>query len=421
MAASLTDTRAALAEEWKRRDPGSEAEIASFYAESECLAADLDAWHRTPERQEWTAELVELVRRNAIRAVLDIGAGGGHDLAALGAEFPELLRFAVEPNVQLRQALERQGIFAYAELAEVPAIPGALIVCVDVLEHLPEPDAMLAQIAERVEVGGLFVEATATEDQGTPLHLPSLVDWAPAGTLHRLGFAVVEQFGRLSVWEREQIDQSIGTLLLCAHRDIAVPTVEALLELVGAGWPIKFVYGDALIDRARAKAVSAWYRNDREDVFLMVDDDIVFRPEDAQRVVDLAREKRSIACGAYPVGDGMHMASRGWQGQELHWGPGFEPVEIRWPATGFMAVHRDVVEALIQTMEPCYPGKPDAFWPMFQPFAMGPDYLSEDYAFGQRAMDLGFTTWLDPKTILVHLKVRGISVLDMPGAEVRTG
>ena len=34
-------------------------------------------------------------------------------------------------------------------------------------------------------------------------------------------------------------------------------------------------------------------------------------------------------------------------------------------------------------------------------------------------MDLGFKTWLDPKSILIHLKIKGMCVLNMPGAEVR--
>jgi len=215
-----------------------------------------------------------------------------------------------------------------------------------------------------------------------------------------------------------------ATVLLCAHREVTVPTVECLFELVGRGWPIAMVYGDALIDRARSKAASVWFRNEAEDVFLMIDDDIVFRAEDAERVVELARTKRSIACAAYPVGDGSHMASRGWPGQRLEFGADRDPVAIRWPATGFMAVHRDVIEAMSHTMRECYTGQPDAFWPMFQPFPLddvvpgADDYLSEDYAFGQRALDLGFTTWMDPQSILIHLKVKGLSVFNMPGATV---
>jgi hypothetical protein len=77
------------------------------------------------------------------------------------------------------------------------------------------------------------------------------------------------------------------------------------------------------------------------------------------------------------------------------------------------------VKALVDSMEPCYPDQVDKFWPMFTPFKLGPDYLSEDYAFGQRAMDLGFKTWLDPKSILIHMKYKGLSVFNMPGATVR--
>jgi len=69
----------------------------------------------------------------------------------------------------------------------------------------------------------------------------------------------------------------------------------------------------------------------------------------------------------------------------------------------------------------CYANEPDAFWPLFQPFPFEGQYLSEDYAFGQRARDLGFHTWLDPKAILIHLKIKGLSVLNMPGAVARLG
>jgi hypothetical protein len=227
-----------------------------------------------------------------------------------------------------------------------------------------------------------------------------------------------EQFGRMVVWQREEIE-TMPTILVVAHREVSVPTVECLFEMVGLGWPIGMVYGDALVDRARAKAASSWYLNETSDVFLMIDDDIVFKPEHAERVAALAREKRAIACAAYPVGDGGHLASRGFPGTLQEFGPEHEPREIRWPATGFMAVHRDVIEALTKSMDVCYPDQPDRFWPMFQPFPFEGNYLSEDYAFGQRARDLGFATWLDPKSILIHLKIKGLSVLNMPGAEVR--
>jgi SAM-dependent methyltransferase len=416
--ARLVDTRAALAEEWRARDPVEADGIAAFYRDSERLGDDLEAWHATPERQEWTRAIVAIATNNAVESVLDVGAGGGHDLAALSLYRPEARLLAVEPNDMLAAALA---------VPRVPTINGVvgtfdLVLLIDVLEHVPDPERLLLRVLEHVPQGGLLVEATATHDQSTPLHLPHLAGWMPDKTLEAAGMRPVEQLGRMVVWQRQSsATADMATAIVVAHREIAAPTVECLFELVGRGWPIAIHYGDALIDRARAKAASNWFRKEQTDVFLMIDDDIVFRTEDAERVVALAREKRSIACAAYPVGDGGHLASRAWPGERIEFGPDKEPREIRWPATGFMAVHRDVIEALTKATTLCYPGEPDAFWPMFQPYAFEGNYLSEDYAFGQRARELGFSTWLEPRAILIHLKIKGLSVLNMPGATARLG
>lgn len=409
----LEATREALADEWNAAAPTTPEEIAAFYRHSERLGDDLDAWHDLEERRAWTRAIVQVAGANKVRTVLDVGAGGGHDVLALAEDRPGAYHItAVEPNDDLRAR-----IGGAVESIEETEGSFDLTICIDVLEHVPDPDALLAQIIKRVPLGGLLVEASATHDQSTPLHLPELKGWEPSQTLKQNGFVAMEQEGRLVIWQR-RAETGIGdpTVLVVAHREIAAPTVECLFELIGMGWPIALVYGDALIDRARAKAVSTWYRNERTDVFLMIDDDIVFKAEDAERVVNLAREKRSIACGAYPVGDGGHLASRGFPGQRLEFNDKMEPVEIRWAATGFMAVHRDVVKALIEGMELCYPNKPDAFWPMFTPFVLGENYLSEDYAFCERARELGFPVWLDQKAILVHLKIAPLSVWNMKGA-----
>jgi SAM-dependent methyltransferase len=415
MVLALEETRSALAAEWRRAAPSSDGAVAQFYAESEYLADDLEAWHATPERQAWTQAIVRVARANKVASVLDVGAGAGHDLRALRAEMPDAQLYGVEPNHELRRRLS--GFCAGIEALDLVPIQADLVLCIDVLEHVPDPDALLAQIIERVKVGGLLVEASATHDQSTPLHLPSLDGWEATDGLMAAGFRPVEQINRLVVWQRQH-PVSPATVLVVAHREVTVPTVQCLLGLYDHGWPIAFAQGDALVDRARSKALAAWYRENDTDVFLMVDDDIVFSVEDAARVVDLARTKRTIACGAYPVGDGGHMASRGWPGQELHWGPNHQPVEIRWPATGYMAVHRDVVGALVKTMDECYAGNVDAFWPVFQPFALDGMYLSEDYAFGERARQLGFATWMEPRAILSHLKVQPVNVLTMRGVTV---
>jgi SAM-dependent methyltransferase len=412
---TLDDTRAALADEWERRSPSTAEEIAAFYRDSERLREDLEAWHATPERQAWTQAIVDVAKANGVTSVLDVGAGVGHDIRAVKAALPDVEAWAVEPNTAMYAALVGFGGYVTVGLDLVRPSEFDLVICIDVLEHVPEPLELLTQIAEKVKLDGLLIEATATHDQSTPLHLPELAGWEPVKPLQELGFQPVETIGRLVVWQKQKLVDE-ASVIVVAHREIAAPTVDCLLGLRDWGWPVEIRYGDALIDRARAKAVSNWFRNETTDVFLMIDDDIVFKSEDAARVVSLARAKRTIACGAYPVGGGEHMASRGWPGQELHWGPQHKPLEIRWPATGFMAVHRDVVEALVKDETLCYPTQPDAFWPIFQPFVLGDNYLSEDYAFGERARRLGFATWMDPRIILHHLKTQALSVLNMKGA-----
>lgn len=234
---------------------------------------------------------------------------------------------------------------------------------------------------------------------------------------------------------RHPVEAVRGTILLCAWRDMKIETAESLLQLRDLGWGYAIVRGDALIARSRARAVSNWYKNcPDEDAFLMIDDDVVFTAEHAASVLALAREKRSIAVGAYVVKDGGHLACRRFPGQEITFGPDVAPVEIEYPATGFMAVHRDVIDAMVAAKNPdgsdVFPYC-DAFglspmWPFFDTFCKkwneGEEnerweYLSEDYAFGEQARRLGFKVWLDPSVILFHLGTFPYNVYDMKGAK----
>lgn len=252
------------------------------------------------------------------------------------------------------------------------------------------------------------------------------------------------------------------SIILCAYRNVVTETMESIAFLRDLGWGYRVGRGDALIERVRSREVSRWYKTTDEDVFLMVDDDVVFAPEHAQRVVDLAREKRAIAVAAYPVKDGTHLACRGFPGQVLTFGPDAPAVEIAMPATGFMAVHRDVITAMIEAKQVSNPdnapfvellddltrrGLADSpaaqgalqalnkplvplcygndletmhWWPFFYAFWIegqrgDVEPLSEDYAFGERARWLGFKTWLDQSIELYHLGQYPYTIQNMKG------
>ncbi len=431
-APTLLERREALADEWRALSPTTPDEIANFYRYAEGIEGDLDAWHELPERKEWTSAVIAAAKVSNAKRVLDIGAGAGHDLYALIDAIPDVQVGAVEPNFKLRERLANQGIETWPFLDLVPdnLRDFDLISCLDVLEHVPDPEALLLQIIDRLKMQGILVEATATHDLGTPLHLAQLRGWSPARLLDRHGFVCRENVGRLRIWQRVQekrADQN--TILLCTWRDLNAETALACTELMKQGWRHQLHRGDALISRVRSIAVSKWLRENDGDVFLMVDSDIVFTPADAEKIVALAREKKAIACGAYPVRGGGHLACRQFNGSTITFGPESKPIQIAYAGTGFMAAHRDVCEAIAKTMPLCHADQDWAMWPLFMPVtAEAPhtepvtdpviEYLSEDWAFCKRAADLGCEVWLDPSVILTHIGQAEYHVYNMLNAQL---
>lgn len=426
---SEAEARQALADEWLAASPSDAAGIADFYKTSQALAADLETWHASDARQQWTKMVVYVAQKVGAKVAVDIGCGAGHDLQALGDAIEGMALYGVEPNQALRcDVFERLrtshgtlGIYESVDICQ-PIDTADLLVCIDVLEHVPDPEAFLSGIARRARLGAVLVEATATHDIATPLHLPANRGWHPGHCLEMAGWTLLEAQDRVRVWQRiapSAVDHT--ALLLCAYRACSMQTMQSILQLAGIGWRFMPKAGDALISRSRSQIVSTWHTQTADDVFLMVDDDIVFSPDDAERVVNLARTRRSIACAAYPVADGSSTACRPLNGM-LTFGPDEEPVEIEYASTGFLACHRDVIDALAPTLELTHPDQEWAFRPYFMPFVapmraasgeMVPAYLSEDWAFVLRARQAGFKIWLEPTVRLSHLKEIPISVANM--------
>jgi SAM-dependent methyltransferase len=423
-AAPLTpgEARDRLAREWASRAPTTPAEIAAFYRESEHLAADLEAFHDDPGRQGWTAAIVYLAETQGLRSVVDIGCGVGHDLAALREAMLLIDLTGVEPNDRLRTALIEEVIAdrVVSDVADAPIETADLLVCIDVLEHIPDPDTFLGGIARRAPIGCWLVEATATHDCGTPLHLKANRSWQPGRALEGAGWEAVQTQGRFRVWRRvREASVPRATLMLCAYRSVSLPTMRSILTMKDAlhdqGWRV-YMGGEAGIHRARNIAASRWYQETADDVFVMLDDDVTFTPADIEHLVAQCRAGHDVICAAYPVRDGGHLALRQQPG-ELWFGDGQPPIEIDYMATGFVAVHRRVIEAMVKTLPHCHAGTPFAHWPMFTFETIetedGWEHLSEDYTFSRLARQLGFSIWLDQSIVLGHLGTVEINVRNM--------
>jgi len=64
-------------------------------------------------------------------------------------------------------------------------------------------------------------------------------------------------------------------------------------------------------------------------------------------------------------------------------------LEVRYASSGFMLIHRRVFEAVP--------------YPWYQPYVYRGEYLSEDWAFCQRALDAGYRIYVDPSLQLGHI------------------
>ncbi len=423
---TLEETRGRLAAEWVLANPTDAESIARFYRTAQHYGDDLDAWHRTPERQSWTTMLVHVARESEATRVVDIGCGAGHDLAALQDALPDLNLVGVEPNREMlaNAAYRFDPHPMFADVTDAPIEDADLLVCVDVLEHVPDPETFLGGIAQRAPIGCLLFEHSPTHDHSTPLHLEANRGWHPGRVLERHGWRIVDEAQEVRVWKRlAEAGRQTASLLLCSYRDVTTGTMQSIMHTVQrpeSGWRVQIKNGDADIGRSRAIIVTKWFHETNDDVFLMVDSDLSWTPADADHIVELCRAGFDIVCGAYPVHNGEHLSLRCLPGADsVSFGPNELPMEVMYAATGYMAVHRRVIEALVKTVPLCHGFESWAFYPLFQqpviedPYVGGYSRLSEDWGFCQAARDAGFRVWLDATLKLGHLSTFHVNVTNM--------
>ena len=202
----------------------------------------------------------------------------------------------------------------------------------------------------------------------------------------------------------------------CVWRNAEIAHMGSLMGLISHP---EFHYrpqiGDALIDRARNISASTFLNTDY-DVHLSIDSDITgFSYEDTVRMCEAAEEYGIV--GAVYVcrsPSQTHPASFYLPGVMVEHAFDHTPVEVKYVATGFVAVHRWVFEKMAETLPLLNAREKDigkAFYPFYMPMIYGADdpdigqdiELSEDWAFGQRAAELGIKSYVDPAIRLGHI------------------
>lgn len=197
--------RPAMAEDWRRANPRTPAEILDFYRSSEGYLYNLTGWHGEKERCGRTAGLITYAFRHGVTTVLDYGCGIGEDGLWL-AEAGCCVTFAdVEcPSLEyLRWRIRRRGLESQCRVEVLdgsrPEVPGHwdLGICLDVLEHLVEPLPVvefLTRSAEHLSV------RPARSDALHPMHLPQNDALAEGELDRRLAEAGFERSDEITPW-----------------------------------------------------------------------------------------------------------------------------------------------------------------------------------------------------------------------------
>ena len=207
------------------------------------------------------------------------------------------------------------------------------------------------------------------------------------------------------------------------YRAVEVPHYDSMLRLRdfcnrnGIELVEGIVRGDALVERSRSIAASAFLRSDA-DVMISIDSDIWFRPIDAVALCQKALEKQIIGA-LYMTRNIKTQPAMMLPAETVVFAENAEPVQVPFISTGFMAMTKPPLEALKATLPLCHESWGESsFWPFYLPYVVewpddGHILLSEDWAFCQRAKDAGFGVWLDPSIRLSHHGDYGYTLEDL--------
>lgn len=194
-------------------------------------------------------------------------------------------------------------------------------------------------------------------------------------------------------------------VLVPSNGTIVPQCEESLRALERRGYEVWRVGGYAAIDQARNQmATDALLKGFEETMW--IDSDVSFDPDEIER---LRAYGLPITSGIYPMKGRRALASHVIAGTDvLSFGQSGGLCEIRYAATGFLHVRREVYRTIQQELElpVCNEQFERPTIPFFQPMIhhaeAGDWYLAEDFAFCQRARQCRFRIMADTRIRLWH-------------------
>ncbi len=242
-----------LARSWCLAEPVTPEAVVAFYRQADDYLYDLTWWHALGTDNsaliQWQA--LETALAHGARTALDFGSGIGSLGLLLAQRGLSVTLVEINPRLHdyARWRFARRGLTArFLESSTIPAQAFDFISAVDVIEHLPDPQGVLAMLAAGLRLGGtLFVHLPRDADATHPMHFQH-DSAALLGYLQAEGLWLEREAGAILVFRRgeparyrlqaglELIPGEQGGLLLCLRPLLVMrlnPQAFALLSGLG--------------------------------------------------------------------------------------------------------------------------------------------------------------------------------------------
>ncbi len=176
--------------------------------------------------------------------------------------------------------------------------------------------------------------------------------------------------------------------------------------------------GDALIGRARSIAATRFMEKFDSEYLIMLDSDIVFEPEQLDRLYQDMKNGHQLVGGIYTVRGGQFLAHHGVDGHLLVDGT---IREVQYLSTGFMGITKTLLQKIVDELHLplCHPDTPTfRCYPFFENTAVEYNgkwiYESEDWDFCRKVRKVGGIPECDTSIMLGHIGERIWTFQDQP-------
>lgn len=179
--------------------------------------------------------------------------------------------------------------------------------------------------------------------------------------------------------------------------------------------------GDSLVSRARNNVITQFLNTDAEYLFT-VDDDIGIP---AESIVELIKADKDIIGGFYRLkqdptpdenGEISLVDSIAFRGKEPFNFYDKKPVEVQYISNGCVMHKRKFIEEMVAHYPELYykaNQSGEDRWALYQPYVYNNEYLSEDWAFCQRAIDKGYKMYMHTGILCSHWGLRDYSFKEL--------